>query len=371
MSQVGDDTAVQTEPLARQILERSLHVRRGENVVVESWTHTLPWALACIRAARRMGAHATLLYEDEATYWASVESSDPKVLGTLSEVEKAALSKTHAYVHFWGPADRPRLYDLPDKTRQALLAFNPTWYQVAEKAGVRGCRVGLGIVSPERAHRLERDFAEWRRQVIEASLVDPATLLAEGRKIGSRLERGRELHITHPNGTDLTLRLRRRKTVVEAGTLTPQLRKMGNLMVNLPAGVATVAVDESHGEGTFVANRGSWTMRDVYRGGTWELRGGRLVSYQYESGGAEFEAAYRKAPKGRDRVGLLSVGLNPAIHDLPNLEDAERGNLCLAVGGNADYGGTNRAPYLAWLTLAGATVTVDGVPLVEDGRPVA
>ncbi len=51
--------------LARAVLTKNLKVRPGERVIIEGWTHTLPWANAFAREARRLKAEPMLLYQDE------------------------------------------------------------------------------------------------------------------------------------------------------------------------------------------------------------------------------------------------------------------------------------------------------------------
>ena len=53
---------------ARSVLKDHLHVKSGERVIVEAWTHTLPWAVAIAREARQMGAQVLVPYEDEEAY---------------------------------------------------------------------------------------------------------------------------------------------------------------------------------------------------------------------------------------------------------------------------------------------------------------
>ncbi|MCI4362646.1 MAG: hypothetical protein L3J77_05600, partial [Thermoplasmata archaeon] len=68
-----DGTAASS--LARSLIGGALHVRSGENVVIETWNHTLDYARACVVEARRIGAHPLLWLEDETAYWRSVEEA--------------------------------------------------------------------------------------------------------------------------------------------------------------------------------------------------------------------------------------------------------------------------------------------------------
>ena len=67
--------------VAQKVLKETLRLKRGENLVIETWTHTLPLATAFVLEARKIGAHPLVLFEDEATYWKSIEVCSPKDLG--------------------------------------------------------------------------------------------------------------------------------------------------------------------------------------------------------------------------------------------------------------------------------------------------
>src|ERR1700732_908298 len=90
---------------ARSILTRNLAVQKGERVMIETWTHTLPWAAAMAREARRLGARPLVVYEDEAGYWDSIAAGEEKLLGKPGKHEWAAVEKSDVYVFFSGPAD--------------------------------------------------------------------------------------------------------------------------------------------------------------------------------------------------------------------------------------------------------------------------
>jgi len=164
--------AEETEPLrvAAALLHGSLRLRRGENLLVETWSHCLPYATACVLEARRIGARPLLLLEDEGTYWASVEDA-PQVgrWSSPGEHEWAALERTDAFVFFPGPADRPRFRALPERLRGGLESYNSEWYRRARSARLRGVRSILGYASDAQARRWGIGPEEWRRALVRGT----------------------------------------------------------------------------------------------------------------------------------------------------------------------------------------------------------
>ncbi|MGI0139914.1 MAG: aminopeptidase [Thermoplasmata archaeon] len=361
-------TRAQTQ-LARTILTRNLRVRPGENVVIEGWSHSLPWAIALARETRRLKAYPLVLYEDERTFWDSVEAREEDVLGAAPAHEWAMLGKTDVYIHMWGAGDRLRIAALGGDRAEKLIGFNSSWYAAAHKAGLRGARLEVGRPFPNLAQLYGKSESKWVRQLVAASMVDPARLSALGKPIASALQRGRRLRIRDDSGTDLTLGLAHRPARVAAGQVNrSDLKQPFQMLSGLPSGGVRVALDERVADGKIVANRPCYYDTGMAQGGVFEFRRGRLVRHHFESGGKLFEDGFRRGGAGRDRPGLLSIGLNPKLHDTPQVEDLEVGAIMVSVGGNRFFpGGKNMSPFFGFVINRGARVEIDGRPLKLPG----
>lgn len=357
--------------LAQNILTRTLQVRRGENVIIDSWSGTLDWANSFVLETRRLGAHPLLLTEDEATYWASAADKRATTLGSVGSPMWAALREADAYMYFYGPADFVRERALPSAVVDRVQATDHEWFRIVEKFGVRCARWDYGQTSEAAARNLGIDLDRWRGELLEGGLADPRELQRDGARIGRKLRYGHSVHITHPNGTDLELRLKGRRPKVDDGVIDANDLREGNVYAVVPSGVVQVAVDETYAEGTFNANYRCTSLQQNYlslEGGRWTFRGGKLVDFDYAKGLPAFRKAYNRVGAGRERPGGLSIGLNPKISTIPLLEDQAYGTVTLTIGRNVYMGGTTRSPHFtAYLVLRGADVTVDGEPLVTAG----
>lgn len=359
--------------LARIMLHQSLRMKRGENVIVDTWSGTLSWAESVVLEARILGARPILLVEDEATYWKSVDEAPTPNVGQVGSHEWAALKESDAYVYFYGPMDAAREETQPPSLQHRLQAIDHEWFRLIEKHGVRCVRFDLGRTSELWARRYGVDLDRWRRELIEGSTVDPRSLQKDGTRVADVLRRGRAVSISHSNGTDLRLRLARRKPTVDDGVIDEGDVRAGNVWTTLPSGVATVAVDETYAEGRFVADTPGvmfYQGRDSpLSAGTWTFRQGRLAEYSFGSGSEEFLRLFPKLGAGKDRPGLLSVGLNPHTSAIPLLFDQERGKVTIAIGHNSHHGGATRTPHFsAYQSLGGATLEVDGKIVVDAGE---
>jgi aminopeptidase len=359
----GSSDGIPTK-LAQSILRKNLQVKAGERVTIEAWPHTLPYAVALAREARRLKATPIVLHEDEAAYWDSVENGEAKILGTTGGHERAALSKTDVYIHMWGPGDRVRLAALPPKQLGSLFGFNDDWYATAQKAGTRGARLELGRPFPTLAKAYGVDQTKWTQEVVAATMVDPNDLARRAAPIVKMLQNGKRLHLTHPNGTDLTLGLAKRRVNAYTGRpVTNDPKRRFDILANIPSGAVRVSLDEHVADGTLVGNRTCYYEDGVATDPVFEFSGGKLSHSQFGAGSQRFDQGFRTGGVGRDRPGFLAIGLNPELENTPQLEDLEAGAVMVSVGGNRNLGGKNASNFFGWGIVAGARAEVDGKPL--------
>jgi leucyl aminopeptidase (aminopeptidase T) len=357
--------------VARALVGSGLALRRGENLLIVTWSHTLAWAAACVAEARRVGARPVLLLEDEGAFWKSLDlAPSTKNWSGITAPVRAALREADALVYFPGPADRPRLHTLPANLLGPFLGTDSDWLRLAQRDRVRGLRCLLGYSSDAQAEHWGVRAALWRSQLIRAiTEVDYDRMRARAARVAQLLEHGRELRVTAANGTDVRLRLRGRAAWVDdAMTDAGDVRRGRNLTAS-PGGCVIAAVDERTAEGTAVASRPSFLTSGRVEGGQWEIGRGKLREYWYAEGSERFEREFAASPRGGDVVSLFAIGLNPQLAPgVPQAEDQEEGTVTLAIGGNSLYGGRNVCRYLSWITIGEATVAVDGAPLADRGQ---
>ncbi len=360
---------------ARRLVQGHLRVKPGENVIVEAWSHTLPMSSAMVDEVRRVGGKAFLAYEDDDAWWRAIERRQTKSLGRLSDPEWAAIAAADVYVQFWGPADSARLEKLGDKAVDAWGDgwFN-RWYKLARSTGLRGGRMAMGWVTDSRVRRWGVSKTRWMEGLLDGCLADPKEMARSGHRLSRALARASKVRITHANGTDLEVALAGAPARVYEGYPHPKDASYSefDLLANLPDGRLRVALDAKTAEGRIVSNRRSydevWFPWATYSGGVFEFSGGRLTSFSFDEGEAEFARKYARATAGKDRTGTLSIGLNPRLRNVPYLEARERGSVLLSVGRNAYVGGSNPSDFFGAIGLAGSEIRLDGHPVVRAGK---
>jgi leucyl aminopeptidase (aminopeptidase T) len=359
------------ESLARAVLGKNLAVGKGESVLIETWPHTLEYARAFVAETRRLGAVPTLLYEDEPAWWDAIKGKNLRPFAKLSKAEKAAVGKADAYVHFFGPSDQVRLNSLSEPVRNKAFAFNEEWYDAAHKGGLRGIRMSLGLMADAYAEKFGTTGPELREKLVRAGAVDATKMAQKGAKLQKAIEKGSKIRFRHPNGTDLTFRLKSVHSRADVGIVDAAAKKRRyGILANNPTGLLMVAVDGARATGTVVGNRAVYDMTTAerYAGAEWTFEAGKLAQRAWSEGAKEFEEGFANAGKGREELSYFSIGLNPEGKEAAPAEDTEEGAVLLSVGNNTFAGGSNKAKWRGYALLAGADVEVDGTSIVSKGR---
>lgn len=358
-----------TTRLAQTVLGKNLKVRPGETVVLDAWSHSLPYLRPFVQEVRRLGGRPTVLYEDEDAWWRAIDERRLSGFTTLSPAEKALVESADVFLHFWGPEDRPRFDALPDKVAEKVVGFNEEWYRSARKAKLRGCRMTLGQATDPAAQKLGFNGPSWRARLLKAGAVPAEGMHTRGVAIAKRLRTGKRLRIRHSNGTDLELRLGAVHTRVDSGLVdTDAMKRAYGQLANNPSGQVLAAIDDNHATGTFVSNRSVYLGADVFGGVRWRFEDGRLVSGSCRLGTALYNSRFKAAGKGRDRLGVFSIGLNPLSRALAPCEDTEEGAVLVGIGNNGFLGGRNRLPFLAYGLLGDARIEIDGRVIADRGH---
>ena len=358
----------------RNIVQKYLRVRPDENVIVDTWAHTLRMASTVVDEVRRVGGRAFLAYEDDDAWWRAVERKQTKLLGRLSDSYWAALEAADVYVMFWGPGDSARVDSLSRERMDETTSWFDRWYKTARSTGLRGTRLHAGFVTDSRVRHWGLREKAWREGILRACLADPQEMAESGRRLSRALGGSRRIRITHPNGTDVEVRVAGAPARIYDGTPHPKNKSyaMFDMLSSLPGGEFRVALDGKTAEGKIVATDPSydltWYPWQTYRGGTFTFSGGKLTSFSFERGGGEFAQHYARATAGKDRTGSLGIGLTPVAKSLAYAEDIERGTVQLSVGANSYLGGTNLSDFCAWISVTRSEISVDGAPIVRGGR---
>jgi aminopeptidase len=300
------------------VLDRCLGIGPGENalVVVDPGTRAIGESLR--DAAAERGADAVLAIMDERA--TDGTEPPPPIAAALGACDVYIAATTRSLSH---TAARKHATD----------------------AGARGATMP-GVT----AEMLARVMA-----------VDFDTMARRSRAAAELLTAGSLARITCPHGTDATIELGGRSGIADDGDLTDP-----GAFGNLPCGEAFIA--PLRGEGRIVAaSLAPLGLSDEPAALT--LKDGRLVSAE---GGLGPEYLRRLSAHGELGTNLaeLGVGTNDQARLTGNVLEDEKilGTIHVAFGASAAIGGTVSVPIHLDAVVSDASLTVDGVAVLEAGR---
>jgi leucyl aminopeptidase (aminopeptidase T) len=242
----------------------------------------------------------------------------------------------------------------------------------AMKRNIRTVEIGNGFYpTPWRAKRYGMSEEALADVFWQGIAVDPAAIQSQAARVSAALAKGGKMHITNPNGTDLTVQLAARAPTTSDGIISADDVKTGGAAVSVyvPAGEVYTTPVAGTANGKVVHSH------DFFRGKaldnvTVEFKDGQAVSLSGSGPGyADFRAAYDAVEDARkDAFGFVDIGVNPNVR-LPAESQVgawlPAGTITVGSGGNTWAGGDNSVPYGWTAYLPGSTVTLDGTTLIE------
>ncbi len=317
--------------VAKKVLSETLHVKKGDSVTVEAWDNGLPFARRVLAEARALGCTAVLVYEDEAAFVEGVRRSPAETVGAMGKNEYGLLSGTDAYVFVPGQALGVYSKTLKPEERERSTRYNSSWYDAAEKAGLRGARLAFGYVGGEMAGFLGKKVQDIVKAQLDAALVDYGEIRREAEKIAPALTDGAEAEIrSGRNSLRVTLR---GGLTIEDGAVDDSDRKAGDNMAYVPPGFASKDVDPDSANGK-VTLTNSLTRFGVVGRADLEFRDGRLVSWESRDK-AIVKRLVDLVPAEKRKITSLLVGLNPRLKNGFGADRFVYGNMTLAGFGFA------------------------------------
>ncbi|BCT92510.1 hypothetical protein LYSHEL_15340 [Lysobacter helvus] len=242
------------------------------------------------------------------------------------------------------------------------------------KNNVRTVEIGNNLYpTPWRAERYGMSEDELSKMFWSGVNLDYTDLVKRGSDVKAMLAAGDEIHITHPNGTDLTVKVKGRPVGVSDGVISAEDMKAGGAAnaVYLPAGEVYTTPVAGTANGKLV-NPKSFYRGKAVDGLTMEFKDGKMVSMSGSGPGfADLKAEYDAVSDPRkDDFAYVDFGINPNVKLPANATVGNwvpAGTITVGTGGNTWAGGTNSVPYGQTVSLMGATVTLDGKPVIEGG----
>lgn len=357
--------------IAANLVHKTLRIRPDDTVTVFFYPHTLDLAEDVAVECFKAGADVLLNAYTDRYYLSYMERFSEEELRKPSPFCRGLTEMSTAEVWLGALHDPAVFRRIPPAKLAAADEGETIAHAPARERKVRTAFAALGQVTRPRAKAYGFNFARWERMVKAASAVSPDKLSTEGKRLAATLESADIVRVHDGKGTDLSMSVRGRRAIVHDGVVDDEDITAGALDAGIPAGDVGIAPLESSANGPVLfTGPQPWAGRTIRRL-AWNFEDGRLTSWKGDAVAMRLKDHWDHAAGDRDRIGGLSIGLNPKAEFGFLQDDIARGAVTIAVGGNEGLGGTNKQGFFHAQTLRGATVEADNKLLVRNGRVVA
>jgi aminopeptidase len=360
--------------VAEKVVTQSAGVKQGDLVLVFGSDEDLPLLEDIAVEVRKQGANPLVSVGSERLVRRMYDEVPAKYDGQTPAMNLQLAGIVDVIINTESGEGRTLQGVAPERIAARGKAFAPV-ADLMRKRGVRTVALGNGLYpSAERAEQFGISRQALADMMYGGVDADYQTLQSSGQQIRKVIAAGKELRITNPNGTDLRVGISGRPITVNDGIISPEDRKTGGAATSvwLPAGEVYLTPVPGTGEGTVVADQFFFQGKPI-EGLRLVFKGGKLTSMTAKQGLEPLQAAYDAAGSGKDVLGVIDVGINPGIkspEQSPVHVWAKAGTVTVSVGNNTWAGGDNQVNFGLSAYSPGSTVTIDGKPLIQEGRLV-
>jgi aminopeptidase len=347
------------EAYARLLVERSVDIQSGWQVMVLSSPLARPLIEEVVRAIARRGAYALVRMPYESISLAWLNEASDELASALAPAEQHTLATINASIHIGAPENTRELSSVSPQ-RHALLAQASQPF-LKRRLTLEMPWVGCQFPTPALAQDAGMSLAAYEDFLYGACLLDWDEEGRKMRHLADRFDRADEVRIVG-QGTDLRLSLQGRKAMVDDGHF------------NMPGGEFFYSPVEDATEGvvTFAEFPGIYAGNEV-EGVRLEFRGGRVVEASARHNEA-FLLATLDTDDGARVLGELGIGCNPGVQNhMRNVLFDEKiyGTVHLAVGAGFPFLGGTNVSRVHWDMVKdlrqGGQMFCDGELVQEDG----
>ncbi|MEO8043027.1 MAG: aminopeptidase [Acidobacteriota bacterium] len=356
--------------LAAKIVNQSAGVKEGEIVLISGSIRDMDLLENIVTEVQKVGGDPLLSISSEKIAKRSFTDVPDKYDSQEPKLGMALAKTANVTINVDSSETENLLADIPPARMAARAKASSPVGAESVKNKVRSVNVGNDLYPTEwRAKRFDMPLDAFAKLFWEGVNIDYTNLQATGEKARAAMA-GKEIEITHPNGTSLKGTLESKPAYISDGIISDDDVSKGSTQVFLPAGEAAVIPAAGSGSGKFVIEKDYFQGKEMHNV-VLNFENGKITSMTGEGDGfAAMKASYDAFGEGKDALSYIDIGINPNYTLAPTSKYGNwvsAGMVSIGTGNNIWAGGSNNAAGAAGGHLAGCTVKIDGKIIVENG----
>ena len=195
--------------------------------------------------------------------------------------------------------------------------------------------------------------------------ADYDALFEEGQRLAELWRPAERIHVTTPNGTDITADIKGEDVIVECGFATEPGQEAA-----FSDGEVSQMPSAGSAEGVLVIDGPMAYYGMPARPVTLRVKGGKIVEIEGDTTQAVGLRGVIEKVGNADNLAEFGIGLNPLSRRNGHFQEEKkaRGNVHAALGDNQFYGGDIQSAVHIDMVMYRPTVTLDERVIVADGR---
>lgn len=359
------------QQLAQRVINQSAAVKEGEIVIIGGSARDMELLENLVTEVEKVGATPLLTINSERVTKRSYKDVPEKYDSKAPKLDLALAKFVNVTIFVDSTETEDLIADVPPARRAARAKAGEPAVEEFRKNKVRSVAIGNDLYPTEwRAKRFEMPLDGFAKLFWDGVNIEYTGLEAAGEKARTALT-GKELEITHPNGTSLKVNIESKPAYISDGIISADDIQKGNFDVFLPAGEAAVIPAANSGTGKFVVEKDYFQGKEI-RNLTMNFENGKMTSMTGEGDGFTLlKADYDTRGEGKDLLSYVDIGINPNYVLAPTSKIGNwvsAGMVSVGTGNNTWAGGSNTVSFGTGGHLAGCTVKIDGKTIVENGK---
>jgi aminopeptidase len=359
--------------ISTKVVNQSLQVKPGETVLITGTPAEIPLMEALyVEVSKAGGKPYVQLSLPDAEKKALMETPNDylKLPSPFSLIQARSVD----CIINTGSTQNPQLYaDVPE---EKLAAFRSGAYVLQDAMTLprfRMVSIGQtgGIPTESFAKFKNASYEDMLNMFWKSVDADYEKLRMDGESIRTRFAGNAEVKMTSPQGTNLTFRLSKVPPRVNSGlSFNNNPSPIGMTAAWLPAGEVYAPVEPGSANGVLVVPE--TTIRgQVVKNLKLRFTNGRITDLQADNNVNLLKTMLSSAKGDADMLSLFDIGINRNSQPLQNSSyySWEMGGMVtLSTGDNAWAGGSTKSDVGISFHVPGASVTIGGKPVVENGK---
>lgn len=359
--------------ISTKVVNQSLQVKPGETVLITGTPAEIPLMEALyVEVSKAGGKPYVQLILPEAQKKALMETPNDylKMPSTFDLIQARSVD---CFINT-GSTQNPQLYaDVPEEKLAASRSGNYVLQDAMTLPRFRMVSIGQtgGIPTETFAKYKNASYDDMLNMFWKSVDADYEKLRMDGESIRARFAGNAEVKMTTSQGTNLTFRLSKVPPRVNSGlSFNNNPTPIGMTAAWLPAGEVYAPVEPGSANGVLVVPeidiRGQSVKNLKLR-----FAHGRITDIQADNNVNFVKTMLSSAKGDADMLSLFDIGINRNSQPLQNSSyySWEMGGMVtLSTGDNAWAGGSTKSDVGLSFHVPGATVTIDGKPVVEKGK---